>query len=192
MKKLFFFAIVMLMASSCTCLIAQIPPQYVYVTTSCEATLPDYLPMVTVSDNCQIKSVTQNPLPGFTLNATNPQVTVTIRATDVFDNFTEISFSVKAVDTVPPIIIPTGDLLTDNWQKIHGLYDAADRLLAEQEQYFDLNFDWDAAGIPEDKRPTGQYDKKVLTILTSPAHATKGYGGRFIMYQSNNDSFVAK
>ena len=131
MKKLLIFAIVMLLASSCTCLIAQIPPQYIYVTTNCEATLPDYLPMVTVSDNCQIKSVTQNPLPGFTLNATNPQVTVTIRATDVFDNFTEISFSVKAVDTVPPTIIPTGDLLTDNWQKIHGLYDAADRLLAE-------------------------------------------------------------
>lgn len=192
MKKLLIFAIVMLLASSCTCLIAQIPPQYVYVTTNCEATLPNYIPMVTVSDNCQIKSVTQNPLPGFLLNATNPQVTVTIRATDVFDNFTEVSFSVKAVDTVPPVITPTGDLLTDNWAKIHGLYDAADRLLAEQEQYFDLNFDWEAAGIPVELRPTGQYDKKVLTIMTSPAHATTGYGGRFIMYQSNNDSFIAK
>lgn len=192
MKKLLFFAIVMLMASSCTCLIAQIPPQYVYVTANCEAILPDYVPMVTVSDNCQIKSVTQTPQPGFVLNAANAQVTVTIRATDAFDNFSEVSFTVKALDTIPPVITPTGDLLTDNWNKINSMYDSADRLLAEQEQYFDATFDWEASGIPEDKRPIGQYDSKVLTIMTSPGHAKTGQGGRFYMFESNNDSHIVK
>jgi hypothetical protein len=75
---------------------------------------------------------------------------------------------------------------------INNAYDVADRLLAEQEEFFDTNFDWEAAGIPEDKRPIDQYGKKVLNILTSPGHATTGYGGRVITYLSNNDSYIVK
>jgi len=192
MKKLIILFAVVLLASSCTCLLSQVPPQYIVVGENCEAVLPDYTTQVTVTDNCSVKTITQTPVKGTLLNANNPQVTVTIRATDTFDNFTEISFTVKAIDTVPPVIIPTGDLLTDNWVKIHSLYDQADRLLAEQEQYFDETFDWEAAGIPEDKRPIGEYDKKVLNIIVSPAHATTGYGHRMITFVSNADSYIAK
>jgi len=70
--------------------------------------------------------------------------------------------------------------------------DSVVSLLAEQEQYFDETFDWEAAGIPEDKRPIGEYDKKVLNIIVSPAHATTGYGHRMITFVSNADSYIAK
>jgi len=194
MKKFLGLIMVLLLASSCTCMLAQIPPQYIQVGTNCEAVLPDYTTpeFIKVEDNCQIKSVTQDPVAGTILNATNPQVTVTITATDVFDNFTQVSFPVKAVDAIAPTIIPQGSLVADNWEVINNMYDVADKLLAEQEAFFDANFDWTAAGIPEDMRPIDQYNKKVLNILTSPAHATTGYGGRFFTFLSNNDSFIAK
>ncbi len=194
MKKIIGFIAVLLVASSCTCMLAQIPPQYIQVGTNCEAVLPDYTTpeFIKVEDNCQIKSVTQDPVAGTILNATNPQVTVTITATDVFDNFTQVSFPVKAVDAIAPTIIPQGSLVADNWEVINNMYDVADKLLAEQEAFFDANFDWEAAGIPEDMRPIDQYNKKVLNILTSPAHATTGYGGRIFTFLSNNDSFIAK
>jgi len=99
---------------------------------------------------------------------------------------------VKAVDTVPPTIIPQGSLIADNWEVINNMYDVADKLLAEQEAFFDSNFDWEAAGIPEDMRPIDQYNKKVLSTLTSPAHATTGYGGRVFTFLSNYDSYIAK
>jgi len=194
MKKLFLLTIVVLLASSCTCMLAQIPPQYIQVGANCEAVLPDYTTpqYVVVSDNCQIKSVTQDPVAGTVLNANNPQVTVTITATDVFDNFTQVSFPVKAVDAIAPTIIPQGSLVADNWEVINNMYDVADKLLAEQEAFFDANFDWEAAEIPVELRPIDQYNKKVLSILTSPAHATTGYGGRFFTFLSNNDSYIAK
>jgi hypothetical protein len=192
MKKFTLLMMVALLASSCTCLLSQIPPQYIYVGESCSAPLPDYVPQVTVSDNCELASVVQTPAPGFVLDANTQTVTVKIRATDVFNNYSEIEFTVTAVDTIPPTIIPSGDLMTDNWLKINNIYDIADRLVAEQEQYFDEHFDWDAAGIPEDKRPIDQYNKKILSILVSPAHATTGYGGRVFTYLSNADSYIVK
>ena len=192
MKKLFLFAIVLILASSCTCLIAQIPPQYVMVDQNCQAVLPNYVPQVTVSDNCEVASVVQTPAPGYVLDAANKSVEVKIKATDSFGNFTEVSFMVTAKDDKPPVITPTGDLITDNWIKINNMYDQADMMLAEQEAFFDATFDWEAAGIPEDKRPVGQYDSKVLTIMTSPGHAKTGYGGRFYMFESNNDSHIVK
>ena len=193
MKKLIILFAVVLLASSCTCMMSQIGPQYVFVGPNCTAVLPDYTTeeYVKIEDNCGIKSVIQTPLAGTILTADNPTVIVTIRATDLFDNFNEVSFPVTAKDSIIPNITPTG-LLTDNWVKIHSLYDQADRLLAEQEQYFDETFDWEAAGIPEDKRPIGEYDKKVMNIIVSPAHATTGYGHRMITFVSNADSYIAK
>jgi hypothetical protein len=122
MKKFIGFIMVLLLASSCTCLIAQIPPQYIEVVANCEAVLPDYTEgwntdtakYVKISDNCQIKSVTQDPVAGTLLNATNPQVTVTITATDVFDNFTQVTFIVKAVDKIAPVILIQSGFLTEN------------------------------------------------------------------------------
>lgn len=192
MKKALILFSVMLLASSCTCLLSQIPPQYVLVNENCQAPLPDYIPQVTVTDNCGVATIIQTPEPGYILDAANQSVEVKIRATDVFGNFSEVSFMVTAKDETPPVIIPTGDLLTDNWLKINSMYDRADQMLAEQEAFFDANFDWEAAGIPEDKRPIDQYNQKVLSILVSPAHATTGYGGRIFTYMSNNDSYIVK
>jgi len=192
MKKLFILFVVMLLASSCNCLLSQIPPQYVFVGTDCEALLPNYIPQVTVSDNCGVASVVQTPVPGTILNATNPMVTVTIRATDTFGNFSEVSFTVTAKDLEPPLIIPSGDLLTDNWTKINNMYDQADRMVAEQEAFFDETFDWEAAGIPEELRTKDQYNKKMLLTWTSPAHATTGYGSRVFTFVSPNDTFQIK
>lgn len=185
---------VLLLASSCTCMLAQIPPQYIEVAANCEAVLPDYTTpeYIVVSDNCQIKSVTQDPVAGTILNATNPQVTVTITATDVFDNFTQVTFSVKAVDKIAPVILIQGGFLTENWDTINNMYDQADRLLAEQEAFFDANFDWDAAGIPVDMRPIDQYNQKILSILVSPAHATTKDGGRWFLFESNKDTYLSK
>jgi len=190
MKKLLILFAVILLTSSCTCLLSQIPPQYVFVGSNCEAVLPNYVPMVVVSDNCGIQNVTQTPSPGTILNATNPMVTVKIRATDVFNNFTEVQFTVTAKDTVPPTIIPTGDLLTDNWTKINNMYDQADRMLAEQEEYFDATFDW--SGIPEELRTKDQYNNKMMLTWTSPRHATEGNGGRVFTFVSQNDTFTTK
>lgn len=192
MKKLTILFVVMLLASSCTCLLSQIPPQYVMVGASCEAPLPNYVPQVIITDNCSIKSVVQTPAPGTILSITNPVVTVVIRATDAFDNFSEVSFTVTAKDSQPPVITPTGDLLADNWIKINNMYDQADKMVAEQEAYFDDNFDWEAAGIPEDKRPVNQYETKMLSIMVSPTHATTGYGSRIFTFLSNNDSYIVK
>ena len=192
MKKIILLFMVTLLASSCTCLLSQIPPQYVMVGENCQAILPDYRSMVEITDNCGIKDTIQTPAPGYILDAANQSVEVRIRAVDVFDNWSEVSFMVTAKDETPPVITPTGDLLTDNWLKINNMYDRADQMLAEQEAFFDANFDWVAAGIPEDKRPTDQYGKKVLNILTSPGHAATGYGGRIFTFLSNNDSYIVK
>lgn len=193
MKKLMFILSVMFIASGCGCVLSQgIPPQYVMVNANCQAPLPDYVPQVTVTDNCSVASVVQTPAPGYMLSAVNQSVEVTIRATDTFGNFSEVKFMVTAKDDQPPVITPSGDLLADNWIKINNLYDKADQMVAEQEAYFDTHFDWETAGIPEDKRPIGEYDKKVLNIIVSPAHATTGYGHRMITFVSNADSYIAK
>lgn len=192
MKKILILFSVLLLASSCTCMLAQIPPQYVFVDENCQAALPDYRTQVTVTDNCSNFTVTQTPEPGYVLDAANQSVEVVIRATDAFSNFSEISFVVTAKDSIPPDIQPTGDLLTDNWLKINNMYDQADKMLAEQEQYFDSHFDWQAAGIPEEFRVTDQYGTKVLNILSSPGHAITGYGGRTFTFLSNSDSYIVK
>jgi len=188
MKKIVGFVMILLLASSCTCMLAQIPPQYIEVGENCEALLPDYTTpeYVVVTDNCQIKSVTQDPVAGTILNASNPQVTVTITATDAFDNFTQVSFPVKAIDKQPPVITPTGEFLTDNWVKINSLYDQADQLVAEQEAYFDTNFDWEASGIPVELRPINQYDTK--TLLTW-SYTLNDKRERLFTFISNNDTF---
>lgn len=148
--------------------------------------------MVPATDNCGLASVVQTPAAGYILDAANQSVEVKIRATDLFGNFNEVSFMVTAVDTIKPVLSPLPELLSANWDTIHKVYDVAERLVAEQEQYFDAHFDWEAAGIPEDKRPINQYDTKMLSVITSPAHAKTGYGSRVILFKSNNDEFIVK
>lgn len=134
MKKLIFLAIVSVFLSSCVCTLAQIPPQFVYAGVGCTAPLPDYKSKVTATDNCAIKILEQIPASGYLLTATNQVVDVTIKATDVFNNTSQVTFSVTLLDTVKPILNwPTGQVnMTDddvvnlykNWEsavKVHGI-----------------------------------------------------------------------
>lgn len=131
-KLLILFAVVLF--TSCKCVLSQIPPQFIYADADCQAQLPSYLEQVIASDNCDLFSVTQTPEPGYILDATNQVVNVTIKATDVFKNSTEATFSVTLLDTIPPILEwPIGQInMTDedvvnlyaNWEaaiKVHGI-----------------------------------------------------------------------
>lgn len=187
MKKVFVFFVVMILASSCACLIGQIPPQYIYVGENCEALLPDYTKRVTVTDNCAVESVTQFPAPGHVLNAQNQQVEVTITAEDVFGNKATMIFAVKAVDTIPPLIIPDEDFLdVDNsWAVVHNLYDQADKMVAELEEYGDMMFPWDEVGLSWPERPIAEYWLKNMVIYTPPAYAHVKQGHRIITFLSD-------
>lgn len=82
-----------------------IQDHFLYVSEeNCTADLPNYLDSVIVTDNCGVKSVIQEPPAGTVLDATTPQYTVTITATDDFNNVTKTSFIVTLLDTVPPRI----------------------------------------------------------------------------------------
>lgn len=103
MKKLIFLTC-LLTFIGCTCL-PQIPPQYLYADENCEAYLPNYLPAVSVLDNCEGAFLTQEPLPGTLLDAANPYVQVKITATDISGNTDIERFDVLLFDTIPPQII---------------------------------------------------------------------------------------
>lgn len=109
MKKLLFIIAVFAFVG-CNC-IAQLPPQYIYVDSTCQAVLPDYTANVTVRDNCQVLGVSQSPEAGYILNAVDQTVDVTITALDNFGNESYMIFEVIAVDTIPPIIEPDSVLL---------------------------------------------------------------------------------
>jgi hypothetical protein len=126
------------------------------------------------------------------LDATNQSVYVRIVATDVFNNTSEVSFNVTLIDTVPPVIVADTSLFADNWSKIHDVYNIADKLVAEQEAYFDNYFDWDHVQIndstyvevPLELRPTAQYNQKIMVTRTSPRHAITGFGSRVITFEN--------
>ncbi len=113
MKKLILFLGIATLIS-CTCL-PQIPPQYLPANRSCEAYLPNYLVYITVLNNCGDPTPTQNPLPGTILDATNPEVEVTLTATNEFGNTDieqfyvylwdapEIIWDSIPADTIPPV-----------------------------------------------------------------------------------------
>lgn len=64
---------------------------------TCQAVLPDYTGMATVSDNCDANPVlTQSPAPGTVITA---DVTVTLTATDASTNSANCSFNVTFVTT---------------------------------------------------------------------------------------------
>ena len=69
MKKLIYILFPLIL-SSCTCIIAQIPPQVIYAGADCTAPIPDYRTQVIITDNCEIESVTQTPAPAIYLHRT--------------------------------------------------------------------------------------------------------------------------
>lgn len=204
MRKMIVLFGALLILSSCSCLMSQVPPQYLYVGADCGAALPDYLPMIRVTDNCQVVSVEQTPSRGTWL--TTPTTTVLIRATDNFNNFTDMMFTVTLLDTVPPqITIADSSLITSAFDKMNTMYNAADRILAFQDMWFDNNFPWETVeiqytdslgvvqiikGIPEEFIPSNLYCNRTLVTWTAPCHALTGAGGRVFTFANAGDTLV--
>lgn len=187
-KLLFIFAAAII--TSCTCMMSQsIPPQNLYVSEECGVAMPDYLPKFLFTDNCQIDTVWQSPTRGTWLTA--PTTSAMIRAIDNFGNFTDLLFTINLIDTVPPeIILIDSTLISDNYDKINSLYNAADRILAYQELWFDANFDWAAAGIPDTIIPDNQYFNKVMLTWTAPGLAFGLSGERVHTFVTAGDTIV--
>lgn len=134
MKKLLALLIPLLF-TSCMCVFSQIPPQTIYADQNCQGAIPDFSTRVVASDNC-VGTITiqQYPAAGSLLTASNPAVTVTITAKDMFGNISKpLNVSVILVDTIAPILqFPVGRVnmnekamidLYRNWEaavKIHG------------------------------------------------------------------------
>lgn len=182
MKKLLFLLVVVLL-SSCTCMISQIPPQYIYVDESCGAALPDYLPMIIVTDNCQVDTVWQSPTRGSWL--TVPTTTVLIRAIDNFNNHTDIMFTVTLIDTIPPTITLNDTTLITNVDKqIDALYDKADMMMARHQSWIDFNMLNDTIPVMWD-----HYNDIHIT-WTDPDKFLTGEGMRVHTWQSVTDTLI--
>ncbi len=180
MKKVLFLLLIIL--SGCNkCMIAQIPPQRIMVGESCSAILPDYLTRVTATDNCVLASLVQIPEAGTIL--TEPINNIRIRATDNFNNFTEINFDVILIDTIPPVITADNTLLTTDYDLINSLYNQADRIIAEKLDEFDETFPYAEIGLPV---LDSSYYKKYLVVISSPGHAITGEGGRIWQWEAYN------
>lgn len=108
MKRILFLASLVLVVG-CTCL-AQPLDQLLPVDENCEAVVPEYTDDVTVVDNCPAGTVvTQSPLAGDTITVSQ---VCTVTATDAAGNSSFITFNLILDDQTPPVITPTGDLLT--------------------------------------------------------------------------------
>ena len=189
MKKILFLSSIVLL-SSCTCILSQIPSQYVYIGENCQAVLPNYLTKVTATDNCNLASLIQIPEGGSIL--TNIVNEIEIRATDNTGNHTSINFNVILIDTIPPIITVDDTTLTgDNslygtgYDIIDALYTQADKIIADKLTYFDENFPYEKIGLPDQD---SSYFKEYLIVSTSPGFAITRQGGRVWSFWNPNDS----
>ena len=180
MKKILFLVSTVLL-SSCTCMLSQIPAQYIYVGENCEAVLPDYLTKVIATDNCSLASLIQIPEAGTILTASQTVTDVEIRATDSQGNHTSVNFNVILIDTVPPIITVDTTLTADDtlygsgYDMIQALYNQADKIIADKLTFFDENFPYSELGLPPQD---SSYFKQYLVVTTSPGYAITKQGGR--------------
>jgi len=187
MKKLLFFFMIVL-CSSCVCTLSQIPPQFIYAGENCSAPLPNYVEQVTVTDNCALAQVIQTPSPGFLLSSTNQLVSVTIKATDVFNNSSQVSFTVQLLDTIPPVINGMG-LEANTYNKIDEMYNRADRMIASHMDNFDETFPYEQFGLTRDSQDSTFY-KYGMMVWTYPAHAINGIGSRYWTFHHAGDTLV--
>lgn len=78
--------------------------QNVNASPACNYVLPNYLPLITTSDNCTPTAsliVTQNPVAGTVITA---NTLVTITSTDASGNVSSCSFTVNLIDVTPPSV----------------------------------------------------------------------------------------
>ena len=181
MKKLLFLLSVVIF-SSCSCLLSQIPPQYLYVDETCGAALPDYLSKVQATDNCGIDTLWQSPTMGTWL--TEPATTVLIRAIDKFGNHTDLMFTVQLLDTVPPVITVTDStLLVSAYDHLNTLYDTADRILARQVWF-------EESTAPDSLWTDDDFCNSTMLTWTDPCKAFTGEGMRVWTFISQADTVM--
>jgi len=161
MKKLIGFLIVAAVLG-CNCL-SQIPTQTIYAGASCEALLPNYTQIVSVSDNCQVATFTQTPPAGTLLSTSNPQVNVLLRVTDVSGNISERNFNVVLLDTIKPIFNFPAEMMGYNPEQVKNMFLVVETAL--QEQMLDMMYmiPWDTVilGLPYDTVKTFNYNVRV-------------------------------
>ena len=180
MKKLLFLLSIILL-SSCTCLIGQIPPQYLYVDQSCGAAMPDFLSKIRVTDNCEIDTVWQSPTYGTWL--TQPANSAMIRAIDKFGNYTDVLFTVFLVDTIPPVITADSTLLVNSYGFIDSLYDTAERMLARQVWF-------EESTAPDSLWTDDDFCNSTLLTWSDPCKAFTGEGYRVHTFISPADTVI--
>jgi len=206
MKKLMLilFAAVV---TGCTCTMSQVPPQSLFVDQTCGAAVPDYRPLLRFTDNCAIDTIEQMPTPGSWL--TEKFNTVLIRAWDKFENYTDVLFSLELLDTIGPELVEVdSSLIAQVYENVNSLYNAADRLLALNEMWFDNTFPWDDVefeyidslgvtqtlrGIPEELRPTNLYCNYTMVTATPACYVFLGEGegrGRYTVFVKPGDTFT--
>ena len=75
----------------------------VYANVNCDATLPDYTSDVTATDNCDPDpDITQSPAAGTTISGNTNEIT--LKVTDDAGNFAVVTFNVRVVDNINPVI----------------------------------------------------------------------------------------
>ena len=160
MKKLLFLLSIILL-SSCTCIMSQVPPLTLQITHDCGVAMPDYRPLLRWTDNCRVDTVEQTPTPGTWL--TEKFNTVHFRAYDNFRNHTDALTSLELIDTIPPVLVGVDStLIASEYDRANNLYDQAERIIA--------SMDWwqswpDSIPIYED------YANYYLVCYSSPLYA---------------------
>jgi hypothetical protein len=187
MKKLIILSFIFVTVVSCTCL-SQIPPQYIYVGSNCTAVLPDFRDKVQATDNCSVSSLIQIPAAGYILNSINATVVVTIKATDIFGNFSQVHFNVSLRDTTPPVIDTYGLTVDTDWERINLLYDRADLAVIKKMEEFDASFPYEQWGLLRDDHDSTYYKNRML-VWSDRARAKTGHGYRFWTFQ-NRDTII--
>jgi uncharacterized OB-fold protein len=176
MKKITYLLFAILLSSCNVCMLAQIPPQKLYVSTGCSAPIIDYKTKVTASDNCEISSFTQVPAPGFMLTPTNKVATVTLKATDGSGNFSQVVFTVTLVDTIKPKLTIDPSLLSGMIEDVKEIYDVADRSMAYWMQYYEKTYP--VTNVGRRNFIDSAYYKYNMVMTVSPNYAFTGYGKR--------------
>jgi len=204
MKKTFIALFTALLMSGCACVFPQVPPQSLFIDETCGAAIPDYRPLLHFSDNCGIDTIEQMPTPGSWL--TKRFNTVMVRAHDTYGNYTDVLFSLELLDSTPPVLDSIDNsLIAQVYENVNSLYNAADRLIALNEMYFDNTFPWDdiefqyidslgvtqtLRGIPPELQPTNLYCNYTMVTATPACYTFLGEGSRYVVFVKPGDTFT--
>jgi len=131
----------------CSCL-AQIPPVTTYVDENCQAVVPDFTLLVTVSDNCNIVNLFQNPAAGTIVGTGITDVRIT--AVDESGNESSVSTEIIALDTIPPIIEINQEAFLYPDEDVYEMYrvfncwiqNNKDMFLRQFTEFDTINFVW--------------------------------------------------